>query len=313
MTAPAQAASVAEPGSAASPRLAASKPERFGVVYRIGLPIALWMVFANSATHYRDRHIVPSTGLREVVEAELGEPTLSGAPPRRCELPALHPGARPQPCRPLPEALGLAAQGRRRPRTRPPRRPGGRLRAHARPLRPRRHRPAPADARLRRRPAPSEGDTRASARGRSGAARRRPFPRCTDDHARPLGRRVRPRRPPPRDRLDTEPNGSVFAARLDASFAALSDATRRGVLEQLGRADASITELADRFHMTLTGMKKHVGVLEQAGLVTTREGRARADLQARPGRLAEETAWIDGIPPALGLALRGPGPDRRGT
>src|SRR5262245_66040764 len=65
-------------------------------------------------------------------------------------------------------------------------------------------------------------------------------------------------------------------ARLDASFAALSDTTRRGVLEQLGRADASITELAEKFHMTLTGMKKHVGVLEQAGLVTTKKvGRVR--------------------------------------
>ena len=62
---------------------------------------------------------------------------------------------------------------------------------------------------------------------------------------------------------------------FDASFAALSDATRRGVLEQLGRADASITDLAGKFHMTLTGMKKHVGVLEQAGLVTTEKvGRA---------------------------------------
>ncbi|HEU0052551.1 MAG TPA: helix-turn-helix domain-containing protein, partial [Longimicrobium sp.] len=57
--------------------------------------------------------------------------------------------------------------------------------------------------------------------------------------------------------------------RFDDSFAALSDATRRGILEQLGRADASITELAERFHMTLTGMKKHIGVLERAGLVTT--------------------------------------------
>ena len=56
---------------------------------------------------------------------------------------------------------------------------------------------------------------------------------------------------------------------LDASFAALSDATRRGILEQLGRTDASITDLADKFHMTLTGMKKHVGVLEDAGLVVT--------------------------------------------
>jgi DNA-binding transcriptional ArsR family regulator len=81
--------------------------------------------------------------------------------------------------------------------------------------------------------------------------------------------------------------------RLDASFAALSDATRRGVLQQLGRGDASITELADRFHMTLTGMKKHVGVLEQAGLVKTQKGRARADLQARPAPVQEEAAWIE--------------------
>jgi DNA-binding transcriptional ArsR family regulator len=81
--------------------------------------------------------------------------------------------------------------------------------------------------------------------------------------------------------------------RLDASFAALSDATRRGVLEQLGRADASITDLAGKFHMTLTGMKKHVGVLEQAGLVTTKKvGRVRTcKLGLR--RLEEETAWIE--------------------
>ena len=63
---------------------------------------------------------------------------------------------------------------------------------------------------------------------------------------------------------------------FDASFGALSDATRRGVLEQLGRADASITSLAARFHMTLTGMKKHVDVLQHAGLVTTEKvGRVR--------------------------------------
>src|SRR6201985_3071568 len=82
-------------------------------------------------------------------------------------------------------------------------------------------------------------------------------------------------------------------ARFDTSFAALSDATRRGVLEQLGRSDASISELADKFHMTLTGMKKHVGVLEQAGLVTTRKvGRVRTcRLGAR--RLEEEAAWIE--------------------
>ena len=80
---------------------------------------------------------------------------------------------------------------------------------------------------------------------------------------------------------------------FDASFGALSDITRRGVLEQLGRADASITALAERFHMTLTGMKKHVGVLEQAGLVTTEKvGRVRTCKLGLRG-LQEEAAWIE--------------------
>jgi DNA-binding transcriptional ArsR family regulator len=79
---------------------------------------------------------------------------------------------------------------------------------------------------------------------------------------------------------------------FDASFAALSDATRRGVLLQLGRKDASITDLARKFRMTLTGMKKHVGVLEQAGLVTTEKvGRVRT-CTLGPRRLEEEAAWI---------------------
>jgi DNA-binding transcriptional ArsR family regulator len=82
-------------------------------------------------------------------------------------------------------------------------------------------------------------------------------------------------------------------ARLDVSFAALSDATRRGVLERLGRSDASITDLAEKFHMTLTGMKKHVGVLEQSGLVTTEKlGRVRT-CKLGPRRLEEETAWLE--------------------
>ena len=82
-------------------------------------------------------------------------------------------------------------------------------------------------------------------------------------------------------------------ARLDASFAALADATRRGVLERLGRSDASITDLAEKFRMTLTGMKKHVGILERAGLVTTEKvGRVRTcKLGAR--RFDEETAWLE--------------------
>jgi DNA-binding transcriptional ArsR family regulator len=82
-------------------------------------------------------------------------------------------------------------------------------------------------------------------------------------------------------------------ARLDASFGALSDATRRGVLEQLGRSDASITNLAEKFHMTLTGMKKHVGVLERAGLVTTEKvGRVRT-CKLGTRRFEEASAWLE--------------------
>lgn len=81
--------------------------------------------------------------------------------------------------------------------------------------------------------------------------------------------------------------------RLDTSFSALSNATRRGVLEQLGQADASITDLAEQFDMTLTGMKKHVGVLEEAGFVTTKKvGRVRT-CRLGPRRMEEETAWLE--------------------
>ena len=80
---------------------------------------------------------------------------------------------------------------------------------------------------------------------------------------------------------------------LDASLAALADSTRRGVLEQLGRENASITALADRFHMTLTGMKKHVSILEQAGLVVTEKvGRVRT-CRVGARRLEEAAAWIE--------------------
>src|SRR2546428_7656996 len=92
---------------------------------------------------------------------------------------------------------------------------------------------------------------------------------------------------------------------LDTAFAALSDATRRGVREQVGRADASITDLAETFHMTLTGMKKHVGVLEQAGLVTTKKiGRVRT-CQLGPRRLEEETVWLERDRPRWGGSLGG--------
>ena len=80
---------------------------------------------------------------------------------------------------------------------------------------------------------------------------------------------------------------------LDLSFAALSDATRRGIIDQLGQADASITSLAERFQMTLTGMKKHVQVLERAGLVVTQKvGRVRTCKLGKRG-LEAEAEWIE--------------------
>jgi DNA-binding transcriptional ArsR family regulator len=79
---------------------------------------------------------------------------------------------------------------------------------------------------------------------------------------------------------------------LDSGFAALSDATRRGILERLGRGDASISDLAAKFEMTLTGIKKHVHVLEAAGLVTTEKvGRVRT-CRLGPARLECESSWI---------------------
>jgi len=87
-----------------------------------------------------------------------------------------------------------------------------------------------------------------------------------------------------------------YSSRLDTSFAALSDPTRRGILQRLGSrlggGDASITELADAFHMTLTGMKKHIQILEDAGLVRTEKvGRVRTCSLGRR-RLDEESRWI---------------------
>lgn len=83
-----------------------------------------------------------------------------------------------------------------------------------------------------------------------------------------------------------------FAPNLDRTFAALSDPSRRGVLERLGRSDATVTELATAFGMTLTGMKKHIGVLEGAGLVTTeKRGRTRT-CRLGPARLEAEAAWL---------------------
>ncbi len=83
-----------------------------------------------------------------------------------------------------------------------------------------------------------------------------------------------------------------YSPQLDTTFAALSDATRRGILERLGHADASISDLAVTFGMTLTGIKKHVGILEKAGLVSTEKvGRTRY-CRLGPRRLDDETTWM---------------------
>jgi DNA-binding transcriptional ArsR family regulator len=84
-----------------------------------------------------------------------------------------------------------------------------------------------------------------------------------------------------------------YSSQLDDAFAALADATRRGILERLGRGDASISELAADFDITLTGIKKHVRVLEEAKLVATEKiGRVRT-CRLGTRRLANETAWIE--------------------
>ncbi len=83
-----------------------------------------------------------------------------------------------------------------------------------------------------------------------------------------------------------------YSPRLDSTFAALSDPTRRGILERLGQSNASISELAATFAMTLTGITKHVRILEQAGLVTTEKvGRVRS-CRLGPRGLDDETTWI---------------------
>jgi DNA-binding transcriptional ArsR family regulator len=83
-----------------------------------------------------------------------------------------------------------------------------------------------------------------------------------------------------------------FSPPLDRAFAALSDPTRRGILELVGRRDATITELAERFAMTLTGIKKHVRILEDAGLIATEKvGRVRT-CRLGSARLDAEAVWI---------------------
>jgi DNA-binding transcriptional ArsR family regulator len=96
---------------------------------------------------------------------------------------------------------------------------------------------------------------------------------------------------------------SLVDARLDRTFGALADPTRRALLERLGSGEATMTELAEPFGITLTGTMKHVRVLEQAGLVTTEKaGRARR-CRAAPRRLDDIEAWIESYREALGRRL----------
>jgi DNA-binding transcriptional ArsR family regulator len=84
-----------------------------------------------------------------------------------------------------------------------------------------------------------------------------------------------------------------YQRQLDRTLAALADSTRRGVVERLGRGSATISELAEPFEMSLTGMKKHVRILEDAELVTTEKvGRARR-CSLGPRHLEDVTEWIE--------------------
>ena len=84
-----------------------------------------------------------------------------------------------------------------------------------------------------------------------------------------------------------------YQSSLNGSFAALSDPTRRAILERLSRGSASISELADAAGITLTGIKKHVQILEDTGLLTTeKRGRTRyCDLG--PRQLEDISDWIE--------------------
>ncbi len=81
-------------------------------------------------------------------------------------------------------------------------------------------------------------------------------------------------------------------APLDACFAALADPTRRAILEQLQAGDASVSELADPFAFSLPAVMKHIRVLEEAGLVTTRKHGRTRHVRLRAGPLGAANAWL---------------------
>ena len=84
-----------------------------------------------------------------------------------------------------------------------------------------------------------------------------------------------------------------YSPSTPSAFPALSDPTRRAILTRLGRSDATISDLASAFHMSLTGAKKHVQILESAGLVTSEKvGRVRT-CRLGPETLDDEAEWIE--------------------
>ncbi|MGA9876564.1 MAG: metalloregulator ArsR/SmtB family transcription factor [Solirubrobacteraceae bacterium] len=94
-----------------------------------------------------------------------------------------------------------------------------------------------------------------------------------------------------------------YQSELDGAFAALADPTRRSILQRLGRSSATITELAEPFGMSLTGMKKHVRVLEEVGLVSTEKtGRTRC-CSLGPRGLDDVQLWIESYRRALEARL----------
>ena len=84
------------------------------------------------------------------------------------------------------------------------------------------------------------------------------------------------------------------ADRLDATFAALADPTRRAILARLALGDVSVTELAAPFAMSQPAISKHLKVLERAGLVSRGRDAQRRPVRVEPKPLADATTWIEG-------------------
>jgi len=87
--------------------------------------------------------------------------------------------------------------------------------------------------------------------------------------------------------------GRLTPARLDATFAALADPTRRAILARLARGDAAVTELAQPFKISQPAISKHLKVLERAGLVTRGREAQRRPRRLTPRPLAEATGWLE--------------------